>query len=229
MAFCQHCGGKLDPGTRFCSSCGHAVSAAPAPPAVSATPTTPGAVAAAPPAPATGGGGGKAAKIIFAVLGVFTFFLLVAFAGCFYVGYRIKQRANEFGLNAKPYQGRRDPCRLVTKDEVASAFHAPVVSVENSGSVCTFDLGGEHAVAVDVTWEGGTLAMKLAHGAMKSVAAGMDTFTPVAGVGDETYVGPMGSSVMLRKGDVMVNIDLRTAGQNADAGKQIAALIAGRL
>jgi hypothetical protein len=34
---------------------------------------------------------------------------------------------------------------------------------------------------------------------------------------------------MMRKGDVMVNIDLRTAGQNADAGKQIAGIIAGRL
>src|ERR1051326_7672561 len=182
-AFCQHCGGKLDPGTRFCSSCGQAVSAAPASPAVSATGATQGAAAA--PAPAATGGG-RVAKIIFAVLGVFTFFVLAAFAGCFYVGYRIKQRANEMGFNAKPYQGRRDPCRLVTRDEVADAFHTPVVRVENSGNVCTYDFGGTHSVAVDVTWEGGTLAMKLAHGAMKSVAAGMETFTPVSGVGDET-------------------------------------------
>jgi hypothetical protein len=226
--FCAHCGGKLDPATKFCSSCGHAVSAAPASTSVSATGTSPGTAAAAAPAPVATGGG-KATKIIFAILGVFTFFLLAAFAGCFYVGYRIKQRAAEFGLNAKTYQGSRDPCRLVTKDEVAAAFHAPVVSVENSGTVCTYDFGGTRTVAVDVTWEGGTLAMKLAHGAMKNVVAGMETFTPVAGVGDETYVEPMGSGVMLRKGDVMVNIDLRTAGQNADAGKQIAALIAGRL
>jgi hypothetical protein len=229
MAFCAHCGGKLDQGTRFCASCGHAVSADPASPAVSGTGTTPGAAVAAAPAPATAGGGGKATKIIFTVLGVFTFLVLTAFAGCFYVGYRIKQRANEMGFNAKPYQGRRDPCRLVTNDEVAAAFHTPVVTAEKSGNVCTYDLGGTHAVAVDVTWEGGTLAMKLAHGAMKNMVAGMETFTPVAGVGDETYVEPMGSGVMLRKGDVMVNIDLRTAGQNADAGKQIAALIAGRL
>lgn len=227
-AFCEHCGGKLDPGTRFCSSCGHAVSAAPASPAVSGTPGT-----AAAAAPAAASGGGRAAKIIFAVLGVFTFLVLTAFAGCFYIGYRIKQRANEFsqnmGLNAKPYQGRRDPCRLVTKEEVAAAFHTPVVSVENSGNVCTYRFGGTRSVAVDVTWEGGTLAMKLAHGIMKNVVADVETFTPVSGIGDETYVEPMGSGVMTRKGDVMVNIDLRTAGQNAEAGKQIAALIAGRL
>lgn len=229
MAFCAHCGGKLDPGTKFCSSCGNAVASAPASPAASGTGAAPAAAAAPAPAPATSTGGGKAAKIIFTILGVFTFFLLAAFAGCFYVGYRIKQRANEMGFNAKTYQGSRDPCRLVTKDEVANAFHAPVVSVENSGNVCTYDFGGNRAVAVDVTWEGGTLAMKMAHGAMKSVAAGMDTFTPVAGVGDETYVLPMGSGVMTRKGDVMVHVDMRTAGQNADAGKQLAALIDGRL
>ena len=225
MAFCSHCGGKLDSGTKFCSSCGNAVSA-PASPAVSGASAATAAAAAPAPAPSSGG---RATKIIFAVLGVFTFLVLAAFAGCFYVGYRIKQRANEMGFNARPYQGRRDPCRLVTKDEVATAFHTPVVSVENSGNVCTYDLGGNHAVAVDVTWEGGTLAMKMAHGAMKSVSAGMDTFTPVAGVGDETYLLPMGSGVMTRKGDVMVHVDLRTASLNADAGKQLAALIDGRL
>jgi hypothetical protein len=73
------------------------------------------------------------------------------------------------------------------------------------------------------------MLMKLSHGAMKSIAAGMDTFTPVSGVGDEAYVEPMGSGVMLRKGDVMVNIDLRMADQNAEAGKQIAAIVARRL
>lgn len=230
-AFCTKCGGKLDAGTRFCSSCGHANAAEAASPAPVATAAAPARAAAAAPAPASGGG--SAAKIIFAILGVFTFLVLAGFAGCFYVGYRIKQRANEFsqnmGMNAKAYQGRRDPCRLVTKDEVATAFRTPVVSVENSGNVCTYNFGGTRAMAVDVTWEGGTLTMKLAHGAMKNMVAGMETFTPVAGVGDETYVEPMGSGVMMRKGDVMVNIDLRTAGQNAEAGKQIAALIAGRL
>ncbi|MGE5205164.1 MAG: hypothetical protein ACM3PW_06085, partial [Chlamydiota bacterium] len=130
---------------------------------------------------------------------------------------------------SKPYQGDRSACRLATKAEVAAAFHLPVMSMENEGSNCIYDFGGSRRVAVDVTWEGGTMAMKLSHGALKSIAGGMDTFTPIAGVGDETYVEPMGSGIMMRKGDVMVNIDLRMANQNAEAGKKIAAIIAGRL
>jgi hypothetical protein len=39
----------------------------------------------------------------------------------------------------------------------------------------------------------------------------------------------MGSGLMMRKGDVMVNIDMRTAGLNAEAAKAMAAKIAGRL
>ncbi|HLK33450.1 MAG TPA: hypothetical protein VKT29_10200 [Terriglobales bacterium] len=182
-------------------------------------------------APAKGGGG--AAKIIFAILGVLTFFVLAAAGSCFYIGYRIKKRAHEFsqnmGLNAKPYAGNRDACRLATKAEVAAAFRAPVLHAEHEGDTCVYDFGGSRRVAIQVTWEGGTLAMKLSHGALKSISGGMDTFTPVAGVGDETYVEPMGSGVMVRKGDVMVNIDLRMANQNADAGKQLAAIIASRL
>jgi hypothetical protein len=223
-AFCVSCGGKLDPGAKFCAQCGQTVgqpsTSVPAP-------------SAAPAAIAPAKGGGSAAKIIFAILGVLTFFVLLAAGSCFYIGYRIKKRANEFsqnmGLNAKPYQGSRDACRLATKAEVANAFRTSVASVENDGSTCTYDLGGSRRVAIQATWEGGIMLMKLSHGAMKSIAAGMDTFTPVAGVGDEAYVEPMGSGIMMRKGDVMVHIDLRMANQNAEAGKQIAAIVAGRL
>ena len=70
--------------------------------------------------------------------------------------------------------------------------------------------------------------MKLSHGAMKAIS-GTETFTPIEGVGDEAYVAPMGSGLMMRKGDVMVNIDLRTAGLNADAAKKLAAKMASRL
>lgn len=227
-AFCVSCGGKLDPGAKFCASCGQTVSAPSGAPGQAAAPAAPASTA----APAAKGGG-NAAKIIFAILGVFTFFVLAAAGSCFYIGYRVRKRAQEFsqnmGLNSKPYQGDRSACRLATKAEVAAAFHMPVMSMENEGSNCIYDFGGSRRVAVDVTWEGGTMAMKLSHGALKSIAGGMDTFTPIAGVGDEAYVEPMGSGIMMRKGDVMVNIDLRMASQNADAGKQIAAIIANRL
>ena len=227
--FCTSCGGKLDPGAKFCAQCGQTVAASSGAPAASAPQAAPPATAAATAAPAKGGG--SAAKIIFAVLGIFAFFVLAAAGSCFYIGYRVRKRAQEFAQTYKttPYQGSRDACRLATKAEVSSAFHMPVLNVENEGSTCVYDFGGARRVAVQVTWEGGTLAMKLGHGALKSISGGMDTFTSLPGVGDEAYIEPMGSGIMLRKGDVMVNIDLRTANQNAEAGKQIAAIVVSRL
>jgi hypothetical protein len=63
---------------------------------------------------------------------------------------------------------------------------------------------------------------------MKHIS-GMETFTTVEGIGDETYIAPGNSALMMRKGDVMVNIDLRESGVSADAAKKMASKIAGRL
>jgi hypothetical protein len=215
--FCGNCGGKLEPGAKFCAQCGQTTANAPAP-------------AIQPTAPARTGGGG-AIKIILIVAGVIGFCMLLGLGSCFYIGYRIKKRAHEFAGNYAPYQGKRDACALVTKAEVSQAFKMPVESVSGSDSHCDFNFAGNgsRVVAMSVTWENGAMLMKLTHGAMKQVSAGMDTFTPVAGLGDEAYVEPMGSGLMMRKGDVMVNIDLRMAGNDADAAKKIAANIAGRL
>jgi hypothetical protein len=65
--------------------------------------------------------------------------------------------------------------------------------------------------------------------AFKGVAGGVGGFQSVAGIGDEAYAGPMGSTLMFRKGDVMVNIDLRMVGNNVDAAKVIAQKILARL
>jgi len=227
-AFCVSCGGKLDPGAKFCAQCGQTVTSGQPSAAQSSLPTAPSSTTTAASAPK---GGGSAAKIIFALLGVFAFFVLAAAGSCFYIGYRVRKRAQEFTQTYKstPYQGNRSACRLATKAEVAAAFHTRVANMESEGDSCVYDFDGTHRMAIHVTWEGGTLALKLSHGALKSITGGMDTFTSLPGVGDEAYIEPMGSGVMMRKGDVMVNIDLRMAGQNADAGKQIAAIVAGRL
>lgn len=228
-AFCVNCGGKLDPGARFCAQCGQTVGGGQsAQPAVGQAAQS---VAPAASTAATAAKAGSGAKIIFALLGVFAFFVLAAAGSCFYIGYRVRKRAQEFTQTYKstPYTGSRDPCRLATKAEVASAFHTPVLSVESAGNTCTYDFGANRGVGIQVTWEGGAMVMKLGHGALKNITGGMDTFTPIAGIGDEAYVEPMGSGIMFRKGDVMVHVDLRLANLNADAGKQIAALAAGRL
>jgi hypothetical protein len=57
----------------------------------------------------------------------------------------------------------------------------------------------------------------------------METFTEVEGIGDEAYLAPGNSALMMRKGDVMVNIDLRESGVNADAAKKMASRIADHL
>ena len=86
---------------------------------------------------------------------------------------------------------------------------------------------GQH-FDVEYTWENGGITMGIAHGAMKHIS-GMETFTSVEGIGDETYIAPGNSALMMRKGDVMVNIDLRESGVSADAAKKMASKIAGRL
>lgn len=227
-AFCVSCGAPLTEGVKFCSKCGTAVQAAPAAP-VNAVPAAP-----APTTPASGGSN-TAVKIIIGVLAVFVFLSLVLAGSCFYIGYRVRKRAHEFsqqmGGEVAPYKGKRQPCAMLTSEEAGRALGQPVASVEQIGtSNCEYHFGpgGNQRFAIDYTWDGGAMAFKLSHAAMKSVA-GMETFTPVQGIGDEAYIEPMGSGLLMRKGDVMVNLDLRVSGVSVDAAKTMAAKIADRL
>jgi zinc-ribbon domain len=225
-AFCVSCGNPLADGARFCNKCGSTQPTAPAPaigtimPPPSATPTAKGS--------------NTAIKVIIGILGFFVFLSLLAAGSCFYIGYRVRQRAHEFsrsiGADAKPYTGRRQPCAMLTTSEASSALGQTVASVEQRGTTtCEYSYGsnGQH-FDVEYAWEGGGITMGIAHGAMKHVA-GMDTFTTVEGIGDETYLAPGNSSLMMRKGDVMVTIDLRDSGVSTDAAKKMASRIASRL
>jgi hypothetical protein len=226
--FCVSCGAPLTEGVKFCSKCGAVVQAAPAAP-VSAVPAAP-----APTTPASGGSN-TAVKVIIGVLAVFVFLSLVLAGSCFYIGYRVRKRAHEFsqqmGGEVAPYKGKRQPCAMLTSEEAGRALGQPVASVEQIGtSNCEYHFGpgGNQRFAIDYTWDGGAMAFKLSQAAMKSVA-GMETFTPVQGIGDEAYIEPMGSGLLMRKGDVMVNLDLRVSGVSVEAAKTMAAKIADRL
>jgi hypothetical protein len=186
------------------------------------------------PAPVAAQGGGSALKIILIIVAVFVFLMLAVAGGCFYVAYRVKQKAHEFsqqmGGNATPYTGRTDPCML-SSGEVGAILGQTVTSRESRGTAaCEYQYGdgGNRRLEIDFTWKGGAMTMKFAHGAMQHIS-GMDTFTPVTGIGDEAYVAPGGSGFMMRKGDVMVNIDLRVSGVRVDAAEKIGAKIADRL
>jgi hypothetical protein len=220
-AFCVSCGNPLADGAKFCSKCG-------------ATQPVPAVVVAPTPVAPASQGSSTAVKIIVGILGFFVFLSLIAAGSCFYIGYRVKQRAHEFsrsmGGDVKPYTGRRQPCAMLTTSEASDALGQTVSSVEQRGtSVCEYTYGsnGQH-FDVEYTWQGGGITMGIAHGAMKHIS-GMETFTPLDGIGDEAYLAPGNSALMMRKGDVMVNIDLRESGVSADAAKKMASKIADRL
>ncbi len=186
------------------------------------------------PQPAASQGSNTVARVILIVLAVITFLMLLAAGSCFYVAYRVKKKAHEFsqemGADTAPYTGKKDPC-LLSSSDVSAILGEPVGPGESRGSMACeyrYGRGGKRSLEIDFTWKGGAMSMKLAHGAMKQIA-GMETFTAVAGIGDEAYIAPGGSGFMMRKGDVMVNIDLRAGGVSLDAAEKIGARIASRL
>ena len=232
--FCGNCGSPIAAGVKFCSNCGApspGAAVAPASPST-APPVSTGAPIGTPPAASQSSN--AALKIILIVVAVVVFLMLVAGAGCFYVAYRVKQKAHEYsqqmGADATSYTGKRDPC-LLSAAEVAAILGQPVQAAEPRGDMaCDYSYGRAANQRLDVgfTWKGGAMTMKFAHGAMQHIS-GMDTFTAVPGIGDEAYVAPGGSGFMMRKGDVMVNIDLRASGVSVNAAEKIAAKIADRL
>jgi len=238
--FCTKCGTALGDDIRFCLQCGTPV----APPAAQGpAPAAPGGVQAAGPAAAAAPAksGNTALKIIVGILAFFALVTLLGVGSCFYIGYRARKAARElsrtyhYDMSQSTTSGRaaraRDVCSLVTKEEVGEALGTTVSEASGGTSHCQYTLsaGNNQALGVQVTWQGGALALKIAGMAFKGVAGGAGGFQSVEGIGDEAYVGPMGSTLMFRKGDVMVNLDLRLAGNNVEAAKVIAQKIASRL
>jgi hypothetical protein len=222
-AFCVSCGNPLTDGAKFCTKCGATQPAAAAP-------------AASIPAPVTGASKGSSTgmKILIGVLAFFMFLILVVAGGCVYIGYRVRQKAHEFsksmGGDARPYTGKRQPCAMLTTSEASSALGETVTSVEQRGTMaCEYNYGsgGKH-FDIEYTWQNGGITMGIARGAMKQVG-GVDTFSPVEGIGDEAYMAAGNSALMMRKGDVLVQIDLRESGISAEAAENMARKIAGHL
>ncbi len=229
-AFCSSCGAPLAEGTRFCEKCGAAVASQPVTAGAPVASPTPGYPA---PAPVARKGSSTATKIIILILAVFMSLALLVVGSCFYIGYRVKQRAEQYTKqmgNVPPYTGKREPCAMLTAEEAGSALGQTVSSAEPRSMInCEYQVGENgKRFTIQYTWQGGAMAMAIAHGAMNQFSS-VATLTPLPGIGDEAYLGPMGSSLMMRKGDVMVNMNLQVSGVSPDAAEKMARIIADRL
>lgn len=244
MAFCAKCGSSLGQGAQFCVHCGTPVAAAPAagppaggtprpaapPPQAYAPPPQP---YAAPPAagpPAGRQGSSTALKIVLAIVGFFVLVGCLGIGSCIYVTYRVRKKMNNFAQSTPYRGGSKDPCRLITQAEVADALGTPVQPGTAFGDrTCQFAQPGGAILNYDVTWEGGTMALKIMTMALKARGDASTAMSSLPGLGDEAYIGPMGMGLFMRKGDVLVMISERQGPFNLDAAKKIASIIATRI
>lgn len=207
-------------GVKFCPACGKA-SASEVVPAATAGPmfTTP------PPPPASGG----AMKIVLIILGVLGLIFVLMIGSCFYIGYRVKKAAGDFASSSKPYTGKRAPCSFASAAEAADAVGVSVESATPRGSsICDYALGTEgNHLNVQFAWQGGTGIMKLTRTAMQF--GGKQAVSELSGLGDEAFLVGGNQSIMMRKGDVLITLNLQASGLSVDSGKKMAAVIADKL
>lgn len=226
-AFCTKCGAALGTGP-FCTACGTPVAAA------AAAPTTPAAATPVTPTPAPGApqGGSNLIKIVLIIGGIIALLMVLGMGSCFYIAYRAKKEFSEAPGSSRVYTGKKDACSLITASEVSDAIGetAQVVTESSNSALCRFKYGasGDNMLDVTVTWRGGAMAMKIMHAAIghNDKQQGLET---VEGIGDEAYLVGVGSVLLMRKGDVMVNINMSAAQNKGEAVKKIASTIADRL
>jgi hypothetical protein len=175
------------------------------------------------------------------LLAFFALVTLLGIGSCVYIGYRVRKKARElsqtyhYEMARSATSGRavaaRDVCSLVTKEEVGAALGTTMSEASGGTSSCryTSSAGNYQALDVSVTWQGAAFALKFSRMVLKGTAGGQEFFQPVAGIGDEAYIAPMGTTLMFRKGDVLVNMQFHMVGNNVEAAKVIAQKILARL
>jgi hypothetical protein len=168
--FCRNCGTAFGDGEAFCKKCGTPVTGAPTR-AAAASPAAPAPVAAGVPvtrvaAPVAVGvpaastpskGSSPLVKILLVVVIVFFLCGAIGIASLVYIGYRVKQKANELGLHVPSRQESTeqaaelrslDGCSLLSKADVSAAVGMTVVRAEPiSGDTpgCTYSVMGDSA------------------------------------------------------------------------------------
>lgn len=114
---------------------------------------------------------------------------------------------------------KRDPCALITKEEIEAALGAPISEVTSDGNDCTYHPaeGSLKGAMVSAEWEEAEAAMTGARAGVKMVGLG----EAVSGIGDEAVFMPPGV-LYVRKGDVFITINLYYADDPLDKTKALA-------
>ena len=133
-----------------------------------------------------------------------------------YGAYRVKKKADELGLSSAIESGaaqaraaaqapatKRDPCSLITKEEMAEATGLEIVqvSVQTPGEECLYATANPaEPTIVRTTWGDGKLMMLAVRGGGKLMETGPGTeLQTVAALGDEAYYQT--NTLTVRKGD----------------------------
>jgi hypothetical protein len=219
--FCAGCGTSIADGVNFCPACGKAVGASANQATPNASPNVAPVFSSTAPVPPPSG----ATKLILIVVGIIALIGILMIGSCVYIGYRVKKAAGDFTSHSKPYTGARQPCAFVSAQEATQLLDAPVRDAISRGSVgCDYVLEGDNHLIVQFLWKGGTSIMKLTHSAAQY--GNKEAFRELPGLGDEAFLASGDSQIMMRKGDVLVTINLQSSGIGPEAGEKLAARIA---
>jgi len=233
---CTSCGSALEADARRCLQCGAPVSSPPGSgPGETAGVQTTAAVPALPPVKR-----GKAVlRIILGLLAFCTLLAIFSIGSCVYFDYRLHKSgvAVRPASHYAPAQGAhptgevegRDVCSLVTNNEVGEALGATVSSTHTGPTTCRYTSSDNRSMVITVSWQGAVMALRFSAMAMKVKAGKAGIVRQVMGLGDEAYVGHLGSTLMFRKGDVMVALDVSTIGGNFRPAVAIARKILTRI
>jgi len=184
--------------------------------------------------------GSKVLRVIAWVLGISTLVTLFSIASCAFFDYRAR-KSPVTGPKMGRYErtggatprattvDARTACSLVSNVEVGEALGTAVWSTNKGALVCQYTSSVGRSLKVEVTPQGGSLALQMSAMAMKAETKGQSAVRRVVGIGDEAYAGRKGSTLMFRKGNTVVDLEVHTDGNSFQAATVIARRIATRL
>ncbi len=182
-----------------------------------------------------GNSGNAALKIIVWVLGISTLVTLLSIASCAYFDYRtrketlVQPKMSHSGGTAGATVDARGACSIVSNVEVGEALETTVSSTNKGALTCQYTSSVGRSLTVEVTPQGGPIALQLSAMALKAATKGQSPVRRIVGIGDEAYAGRKGSTLMFRKGNTVVNLNVHMDGNNFRAAVVIARKIATRL